>query len=412
MEVDKILYCYQYGFRKLHSTTLALIEFIDAIRRFLDQGQHVISVFINLRKAFDTVDHDILLYKLNRYGIRGHANNFYKSYLNDRKQFTYINGVKSSLRDVTCGVPQGSVLGPILFLIYVNDLQYSMPNACLRLFADDTALVVNNSNIDTLIADVKHKLKMVHEWCTCNKLTINDTKTNFVLFQMKNKPVPQNFTEIVTEVMTIQRVCSAKYLGVVLDEKLRWHEHVESVCQTLTKYFGIFNHIKARVSMKIARQIYYAFIYSRLQYGIEIYGCCSQSNISKIQTLQNKLLKLILQLDRRTGTNQLHSLLNIAKVNDVYTIKVLNFVNNCLSKKNPAIFDDYFSFKATAYNLRVKDSLEVKKHRTPFGSFGTEIQGAILWNKYRLEIRKYKLERSFKHNFTKFIIARYGWRSL
>ena len=164
--------------------------------------------------------------------------------------------------------------------------------------------------------------------------------------------------------------------------------------------------------MKIARQIYYAFIYSRLQYGIEIYGCCLQSNISKIQTLQNKLLKLILQLDRRTGTNQLHSLLNIAKVNDVYTIKVLNFVNNCLSKNNPAIFDDYFSFKATAYNLRVKDSLEVKKHRTPFGSFGTEIQGAILWNKYRLEIRKYKLERSFKHNFTKFIIARYGWRSL
>ena len=121
--------------------------------------------------------------------------------------------------------------------------------------------------------------------------------------------------------------------------------------------------------MKIARQIYYAFIYSRLQYGIEIYGCCSQSTISKIQTLQNKLLELILQLDRRTGTNQLHSLLNNAKVNDVYTIKILDFVNNCLSKKNPAIFDDYFSFKGTAYNLRVKDSLEVKKHRTPFGSF-------------------------------------------
>ena len=176
LEVNKILYCYQYGFRKLHSTTLALIEFTDAIRRFLDQGQHVISVFIDLRKAFDTVDHDILLYKLSRYGIRGHANNFFKSYLNNRKQFTYINGVKSSLRDFTCGVPQGSVLGPILFLIYVNDLQYSMPNACLRLFADDTALVVNNSNIDTLIVDVKHKLKIVHEWCTCNKLTINDTK--------------------------------------------------------------------------------------------------------------------------------------------------------------------------------------------------------------------------------------------
>ena len=115
LEVDEILYCYQYGFRKLHSTTLALIEFTDAIRRFLDQGQHVISVFIDLRKAFDTVDHDILLYKLNHYGICGHANNFFKSYLNDRKQFIYINGVKSSLRDVTWEYPKAPYWGRFCF---------------------------------------------------------------------------------------------------------------------------------------------------------------------------------------------------------------------------------------------------------------------------------------------------------
>ena len=141
-------------------------------------------------------------------------------------------------------------------------------------------------------------LKMVHEWHTCNILLMI-RKQSLFCFKWKTSLFPKNFTEIATEVMTIQRVYSAKYLGVVLDEKLCRHEHVESVCQTLTKYFGIFNHIKARVSMKIARQTYYAFIYSRLQYGIEIYGCCSESNISKIKTLQYKLLKLILQLDRR-----------------------------------------------------------------------------------------------------------------
>ena len=115
LEVNKILFEYQYGFRKRYSTTLALIEFTDSIIKFLDEGQYCMNIFVDLTKAFDTVDHEILLNKLDRYGIRGHANDFFRSYLSDRQQYTVINGVNSALKNITCGVPQGSVLGPLFF---------------------------------------------------------------------------------------------------------------------------------------------------------------------------------------------------------------------------------------------------------------------------------------------------------
>ena len=128
LQINKILFKYQFGFRKLYSTTLVLIEFTDMVRRFLDQGNYVISIFVDLTKRFDTIDHEILLYKLDRYGIRGQANDFFRSYLTHRKQFTVVNGVESNSKRVNCGVPKGSVIGPLFFALYINDLQNLNPN--------------------------------------------------------------------------------------------------------------------------------------------------------------------------------------------------------------------------------------------------------------------------------------------
>ena len=144
---------FQFGFRQDHSTILALTEITDSIRCFLDNDNYVLGLFVDLSKAFDTVDHSILLYKLSHYGIRGHANKFFQSYLTHRKQFTYINNEKSDIREISCGVPQGSVLGPILFLIYVNDLCHAVGNNIARLFADDTGLFTHGKKLDELIID-------------------------------------------------------------------------------------------------------------------------------------------------------------------------------------------------------------------------------------------------------------------
>ena len=213
LNANNILFKFQNGFRKLHSTTLALIEFTDSVKRFLDDGNYVISIFVDLTKAFDTVDHDILLYELDRYGIRGYANDFSRTYLTNRFQYTVINGTQSALNAVTCGVPQGSVLGPLFFALYINDIYESVGMDYVRLFADDIALYMWHKNLITLVEEIKLKLSHLYMWCVSNKLIINRDKTNFVLFHTVNRPIPTNFFTIQTEFMSIDRVPFFKYLG-------------------------------------------------------------------------------------------------------------------------------------------------------------------------------------------------------
>ena len=140
LEKYKIFVDFQFGFRSDHSTILALTEMIDSVRCLLDSGNYVFGLFVDLSKAFDTVDHKILLHKLSIYGIRGHSNKFFESYLSNRKQITSVNGTNSSLQNIEFGVPQGSVLGPVLFLLYINDLSLAIQDGTARLFADDTSI--------------------------------------------------------------------------------------------------------------------------------------------------------------------------------------------------------------------------------------------------------------------------------
>ena len=407
LEVNKILFKYQYGFRKLYSTTLALIEFADSIIKFLDEGQYCMSIFVDLTKAFDTVDHEILLDKLDRFGIRGHANDFFRSYLSDRQQYTVINGVNSALKNITCGVPQGSVLGPLFFAIYINDIYNAVGQNYVRLFADDTALFMHHPDVNTLTLDIISKFNELNRWCVSNKLTINASKTNFILFHTVNKPIPHNFVEITTEFMDIKRVTSFKYLGITLDETLNWSEHVNNLCESLLKYFGIFNHIKYKVTPKVARQIYYAFIYSRIQYGIEVYSSCSETHTNRLQIIQNKLLKLILKLDRLTATNLLHKEINVLKVTHIGESSVPGFVNKVVRGHCPEIFHSYFEIKRNAYDVRTKSQLVTPQTRIQFGDRAVKVKGCLLWNRINKNMLKYRFSKSFKDHLVRYYISTY-----
>ena len=286
-----------------------MIEFSDNIHRQLDFWNYVISIFIDFTKAFDTVDHDILLQKLDRYGVRGHANHFIKLYLSNRKQYTVINGERSEVEDIIYGVPQGSVLVPLFFALYINDMYRSVGSDVVRLFADDNVLFLQGNDLIKLIADITVKFNNLYDWCISNKLPISSEKTQLMVFHTPDKPMPNNLSEIDTMRMKIKRVNIIKYLGVIFDEKLKWNNYIDYICDSLIKYYGIFNHLKHKATKLIARELYYAFIYSKIKCGIEVYGAASTTNMEKLQIMQNKLIKLILKLDMRTSTYYLHSTL-------------------------------------------------------------------------------------------------------
>lgn len=410
LDLNKVLYEFQFGFRTLHSTTLALIDLVDNLRQQLDEGNYVLGIFIDLTKAFDTVDHDILLHKLEFYGIRGHTNNFFKSYLTNRLQYTVANGHESGLKPVTCGVPQGSVLGPLFFLIYINDLHHAVDNVLLRLFADDTGSFNYSKDIASLLKIAKDNFIKLYEWCKANKLTINTDKTCFLIFHARNKPVPADLKTLAIEELGIvlNRVPSVQYLGVYIDETLNWHDHVNHVCQSLVKYFGIFNQIKHFVSKKLARQLYFAFIYSRIKYGIEVYGTCASSILNKIQIMQNRLLKLLLRIHYRTPTDALHGNIQVLKVKDIFTTNILAFVNDCLTGNCPDLFKNYFPVQRATYALRSQGSLVVKRTRLSLAAQGCYVLGAVLWNKLDVSLFDRKYTKSFKKSVVKFTLNKYN----
>ena len=225
----------------------------------------------------------------------GHANKFFGSYLTNRRQYTLVNGIKSNFGYVNCGVPQESVLGPLLFLLYINDSKHAIGCDNVKLFADDTFLFMNDRNIDAVKDKASNLFEKNFCWCVANQLSIDSEKTNFVLFHAKNKPIPENFDCIQTMFITLNRVKCVQYLGLLIDENFNWHMHVEHVGNSLVKYFGTFSHVKAIISKKIARQLYFVFIHSRIKYGIEVFGDCANEYLQKLQVIQKKPLKTIIK---------------------------------------------------------------------------------------------------------------------
>ena len=209
------------------STSLAILELVENITTSIDDCKSTVGIFIDLKKAFDTVDHDILIKKLDENGIRGVANKWICSYLMNRSQYVCINDTSSECMNVTCGVPQGSILGPALFILYINDISMLMKSI---VFADDTNLFYSGDNLSQVCETVSTELGKLHSWFQVNKLSLNIAKTTFMIFG--NKQCEDNHVVSING-MNIKRVYVTKFLGVHIDSRLNWCEHI--------------NHIKSKI---------------------------------------------------------------------------------------------------------------------------------------------------------------------
>ena len=252
LEEFKILYPLQFGFREKCSTTHALISITESIRQSIDNNEFGCGIFIDLKKAFDTVNHTILLTKLNHYGIRGVVLDWFESYLSQREQFVKVNGHNSLSLPVTCGVPQGSILGPLLFLLYVNDLPNTSSFLTFHLFADDTNIYFSGKNLSHLEATLNCELKSVAEWMKCNRLALSISKTNFIFFH-SSKLKPNQSLRIKIDDTPIKKVDSTKYLGITFDSNLTWKSHINELCLKLSKTVGILSKVRHFVNKHILK---------------------------------------------------------------------------------------------------------------------------------------------------------------
>ena len=276
----------QYGFREKHSTQLAALELVDRITHELDVGNTQINIYIDLSKAVDTLDHHILISTLQHYDIKGAALQLLISYLSNRKQFVQYGDTLSQKTDILMGVPQGSTLGPILFIIYINDMAHSSELFQFIHFADD---ITSLNNEDTRNESLNHELKKIHNWLKANKLSLNINKTKAMVFHMPPKRIQLHSLKIAGE--DIAFVDNFNFLGIIINKHLNWTSHVDMLTAKLSKTIGILNTLKHILPINIMRTICNPLILCHLNYGVLLWGPKLHLN-DRLHLLQKKLFEL------------------------------------------------------------------------------------------------------------------------
>ena len=371
---------FQFGFRKDHSAAMALVCLIDKISQALENGEYVLGLFLDFSKAFDTINFDIMLLKLSYYGVRGCVLDWFRSNLSDRYQYVSYNGYNSVLKPVVCGVPQGSILGPLLFLIYINDLE-SVSDVILKImFADDTNMFMTGKDLNSLEIVFNTELEKINEWIQTNKLSLNLSKTHFMLFKGRKKVSVT--PSIVIANTSISQMSQTKFLGIMLDDRISWVPHIDDIAKKLSKSIGILSRLKRYLNKESLINMYYAFVYPYFHYCNEVWGNAYASHLKRLFLLQKRAIRIICQSEYRAHTSVLFTQCKILKLPLINDYLTAQFMYRFYNDKLPDVFVGMFKLNSSVhgYNTRQQDCYHVPKVKSNFMKRTISYRGVVLWN--------------------------------
>ena len=382
-----LLYDSQFGFRNNASTENAVLQLYNQLLDKLNKNQITCSIFIDLKKAFDTVDHSILIQKLRRYGIRGEPLNLLSSYLSNRLQYTVINNHSSQYKPINCGVPQGSTLGPLLFLIYINDL-YLASKFDLNLFADDAYLAMSGTSPNELAKNVNKELVKIYNWLNLNKLSLNVDKTKYLIIKNNRKTIDCNFN-IKFGSQFIEKTDQIKYLGVIIDSKLNWKPHIDYIKKKISSGCWALYKLKNFLNKQILKQIYYGLIHQRLQYCVSCWGGGStKSDLNKLEVLQRKAMRNIDKTHYMASTSIIFKKYKILKLKDIYDFQISKIMFKIDRKSWLGKFDLMKVNQIHSYNTRAAHSGNFYMEANKVANSSITKIGPKLWYSIPSDIKK------------------------
>lgn len=395
---------HQFGFQNNCSTEHAIIDLQSEVIAAIERKEKPCCIFLDFAKAFDTVNHDILLKKLEYYGVRGICLEWFKSYLTNRRQCVQIGSEQSDFLTIKCGVPQGSVLGPLLFLLYINDITASSKTLNFHLFADDTSIFYSHKNPKILQATMNTELTKVTNWLIANKLSLNVTKSNLILFQTSNRQSNEKITiKIGNEVLGEKHF--AKYLGVLIDSNLTWTSQIKYVHQKLTKGLGLLAKLRHYVPKSLLLNLFNAFIQPHINYGLLAWGSACKTQLKPIADSLKKAVRIISFKNKREPSLPLLKSLKILSLNSNIHYQQSRFIWKCVNKLQPESIQELFD--NTQFNHTGHKRLFRPFCRTVLAQSFVTHSGIRNWNETPNEIISKSSLKQFSSAYKDYILDNY-----
>jgi hypothetical protein len=401
---------HQSGFRKNHSCETGLAALISKWHRHIDNNDMIGCINIDLRKAFDLINHDILLKKLKIYGCDALTVAWFTSYLKDRKQAVFIERTLSSMSYINHGVPQGSILGPLLFVLFINDLPLALKYSFIHMYADDTSLYVIGKDLNEINRMLNSELINVSEWFSHNNLVINETKTNCMLIctqQRRSLLLDSNLTIFING-SVISNVESQTVLGITIDNSLKFDIHVANVCKKLSSLVYLFCKIRNYLTLEAKLAFYNSYLLPNMEYCITTWGYSSKTNLDKLYVFQKRIGRLILN-DFVCSSDVLFANLKWLNIHERLDLLTAKLVHKCLFEEAPESLKELFVLRNNTRDAPLRNTgidLTLPLARTEFRKKCFEFAGAATWNKLPATIRQCTNSLNFKLLAKNFIISR------